>query len=441
MNRFAALQAQTEPAFSSRNPNLYVRFATRRFRNARVAWLNRRWFLSQGIDFACEAQRNAIESWLVETFGVAVPAEDDPDEQYLSVEQHLYADRYGAPSGSPHGGSGRVGTFGAFNAKGIGRTPLASTQSDWYHSHGCMFLEEAIREAVLSEVAAAVFPHSAIPTIAIIDAGASLRWRDGTIGARRAIAVRPAFLRVASLMRTIYFGTSGRPGSDQVMDAASVSELWKGVGTSDVHEALSRIGVQYGFGNALRLWPGPLFPSNFTLDGELLDFGSFRALPSWRCARGESRAHSFGGETTLAAATARSLSRNALRCGLLLAPSEMLAAFQDGWRRGFSTALSRYEIGPDSDFAKELNELRANQHRIVTDLAGGIDAGVQFGPLRPWTALYREELLADTENVIRALDEGPLADSASVSDFIEGRIANSYPEGAKAFRIGWHELA
>lgn len=425
MFSFVESQAQAELAFSEKSRHLYVPFAVRPFRHARVAWLNNRWFQTVGVDCSIPEQRSEIENWLVNRFGVSVPSEDDPEGQYRPEEQHLYADRYGAPRGSVGGGSGRVGTFGTFNAKGIGRTPLVSLQSDWYHSHGCMFLEEAIREAILSEICTRTFPHGTVPTIAVIDTGARLRWRDGTYGARRAIIVRPAFLRVAHLMRSIFFGTSGYLGSDQVTDAACVRDMWERIPAETLHTTFATVGAQYGFGNALRLWPGPFFVSNFTIDGELVDFGSFRALPNWMRARGESRAHSFGGEATLVAAAARSLARNAFCCGIALDAQALAQRFHQGFAEGFTVALLQNGIQPGSDLAREFQRVWSDQQRKIVDLTGGDLEGVCIGSLRPRTELYRETLLAETEAMIGGLDDRVGGDISPISCFIDDYIAQA----------------
>ena len=425
MTSFNQAQAQSEPSFSNISKHLYVQFSVRPFRHARVAWLNKRWFSANGVDCSIKDQRDSIEKWLVDNFGVSVPGEDDPDGQYASEERQLYADRYGAPAGTVSGGSGRVGTLGAFNAKGIGRTPLVALQTDWYHSHGCMFLEEAIREAVLSEVCAAIFPYGAVPTIAVIDTGARLRWRDGTYGARRAIIVRPTFLRIAHFMRTIFFGTSGCPESDQVADAASVRDMWRTISAEALQKAFSTAGAQYGFGNALRLWPGPFFVSNFTLNGALVDFGSFRALPNWFRAKGESRAHCFGGETTLVAAAARSLARNAFCADVSIQADDLTEQFHLGFETGFATALQQNGIEQGSSFAQELEFVRYRQQRQVVDLAGGNLEGVQIGNLRPRTNLYREVLLAETEAMIASLDEAIGSDISPIARFIDDYVAKS----------------
>lgn len=425
MVNFDKARAQSQPSFSNISKHLYVPFPVRPFRHARVAWLNKRWFSASGVDCADEKQRHTIEKWLIERFGVSVPSEDDPDGQYTAEESTLYADRYGAPSGSISGGSGRVGTLGAFNAKGIGRTPLVALQADWHHSHGCMFLEEAIREAVLSEVCALTFPYGTVPTIAVIDTGARLRWRDGTYGARRAIIVRPAFLRIAHLMRTIFFGTSGYPGSDQVADAAYVRDMWRRTPTASLQKAFSTVGAQYGFGNALRLWPGPFFVSNFTLDGALVDFGSFRALPNWFRAKGESPAHCFGGEATLVAAAARSLARNAFHAAISLEADDLIESFHRGFASGFSEALAERGIEPDSNLAKRLDMLRNKQQRQMVDLSGGISEGICLGSLRPWSNLYRESLQSQTETMIASLGERVDGDLSPITQFIDDYIGQA----------------
>jgi len=288
-----------------------------------------------------------------------------------------------------------------------------------------MFLEEAVREAILSEVCTATFPYGTVPTIAVIDAGAKLRWRDGTYGARRAIIVRPAFLRIAHLMRTIFFGTSGYPESDQVADAAYVRDMWRAIPTASLQKAFATVGAQFGFGNALRLWPGPFFVSNFTLDGALVDFGSFRALPNWFRAKGESRAHCFGGEATLVAAAARSLARNALFAGISLEADGLIQSFHQGFESGFIMALEQRGIERNSGLAQQLETVRNRQQRQVVDLTGGNVEGVCVGGLRPWPSLYRESLQRRTEEMIASLDERVGGDLSPIALFIDDYIAKA----------------
>ncbi|NIJ18658.1 hypothetical protein FHS95_000327 [Sphingomonas naasensis] len=437
MSILDTLLRQQEPAFADRSPNLYAPFEARRLQGARVAWLNRRWFAQAGVDVDAPGVRAGIEAWLLRHYAVCVPGADDPHDLYTADLQTLFADRYGAPGGSAHGGSGRVGTFGGFNAKGIGRTPLASVQSDWYHSHGYMWLEEAVRETILSEVASRIFPHGAVPVVALLDAGCRIHWRDGSTGARRAIIVRPAFLRIASFMRSIFFGRGGYAGSEQWIDSQRVRDLWRsdwgsgGVGAV-FRAAFTATGRQYGFGRVLRMWPGPPFASNLTLEGALVDFGSFRALPDWSCAQGETASHGFGAENTLITAAARALERIGRQNGIPICARELTAYFSAGVERGESEALLTHDIAVGSPLALELAALRTQQRRRVTSLQGARADAVVIGRLAPFPDLYRERLLRETEAMICVMGEGANSDYVSLDGFIDARVRLAWQHASPA---------
>ncbi|WP_295168423.1 protein adenylyltransferase SelO family protein [uncultured Brevundimonas sp.] len=281
------------PFLSERIADLYRPFEVRRFKQPSIAWLNDRHWRQAGVIDSPEAAL-ALERNLIDWFGAAAPSRHDPSEIFQDGSHTLYADRYGAPLGAIHGGSGRGGVLGDLSAKGVGATPLCSPDADWYHSHGCVWLEEAIREAIYSELAWLEFPHGANPVVAIIDTGEAIYWPDGTTGDRRAIIVRTASSRLAHLERSIYFGTSGESGSDQVVDADRVSQTVKCIEDHPEHVTLEggdlkvriegmfeRVATQIGFGHFHRLTHGDYYSSNVTLSGALVDFGSFRSLPDW----------------------------------------------------------------------------------------------------------------------------------------------------------------
>ncbi|MDQ0008262.1 hypothetical protein J2T07_000421 [Luteibacter jiangsuensis] len=294
------------------SPSMGMPFETRQLRSADVVWINERWFLSQGVDILEPSTRARIVQALKNDFAYAAPRpprDHEPDEFYTSSTRTMHADRYGAPGGTPnHGGSGRCGYVGAFNAKGIGPTSLVGKTADWYHSHGCMWLEEAIREAILGEIADAEFPHGAVPTVAILRINDVLQRPDGSFEPHRAIAVRPNFIRPAHFERSIYFGKGGTIESPQFQDAQRTREAIGnfcdkagpdgslGVTTTGIVDTLDRISRQIGHGWFHRLHHGGYFSSNVTVDGELVDFGSFRALPDWRRARTVRAAAPFGDE-------------------------------------------------------------------------------------------------------------------------------------------------
>lgn len=256
---------------------------------ADVFWLNERWFASVGICLAAHDVRRDIEAWLVKTFAVSSLERLCVDQSFGS--QSLEADRYGGSGGAIHGGSGRCGAKDGFFAKGIGPTPLVAPNADWSHSHGCLYLYDAVREAIASELMQAELPNGAMPVIAILDAGFSVAPDANSPPERCGILIRPSFLRLAHFERSVYFGTSGFRGSDQDVDSARVRDAIRfadeRLGTSgsfDLSSAFGRWANQSGAARAHRIWGGRPTSDNITVTGAHLDFGSFRSLPNWKAA-------------------------------------------------------------------------------------------------------------------------------------------------------------
>lgn len=256
-----------------------VRVPVRPSKGARLVWINHHWLASQGCGVDDDTARQALASELLARFAVVV--EEDSSKSGGS----LWADRYGGSRGSPHGGSGRCAGIGGLNAKGIGRTPLASTAPLLNHADGRLPLHEALLEAVSAEIAALELPFGAVRTVAIIMLD---DLADGD-----AIIVRSNPVRPAHFERSIFFGDAGHPSSAQATDARRVESAVKAAlsgrvsGFKTVPHMLASIARQNGAAMALRLWQGRLLTSNLSIDGALLDFGSFRAVPSWRAHFGE----------------------------------------------------------------------------------------------------------------------------------------------------------
>lgn len=326
----AAAVLDGTPYLQDSCPHLYVPFTAHHFRRASVIWLNERYWCERGLDLGDTAVAGDLAHQLLARFGASTIGDFDDDDTYLVTAVTLHADRYGGTFGHSHGGSGRAGTAGPFNAKGVGATPLCDPDANWYHSHGCMWLEEAVREAIFSEVCWRAFPWRSNPVVAIIDTGENVREADGTVGARRAIAVRPAALRVSHLERNILFGTAGTPDSDQYLDFLRTGEVighvrqvglsaLGGAGAAGAHGAdaggdttllatvMARICSQAGFGRAHRLFHGDYLSSNICITGALVDFGAFRGVEDWRRLTWEENALPFGGEGRRLFQTGRSL--------------------------------------------------------------------------------------------------------------------------------------
>lgn len=405
------------PDFSALSTNLHVPFEARRFRAAELVWLNRRWFTSAGLDLEDLRVAAAVEQLMLNDYGVGIVDPKLPANTFTGPICTYYADRYGATGGSTQGGSGRVGILGPFNVKGIGRTPLVSRVADWQHSHGSLWLEEALREAIFSELVDAEFPYGAVPVVAIIATGIEQVLEDGKEIGERALVVRPNFLRLATLQRTIFFGDAGHVGADQYRDAERTREVWQRLWHPEfgslreraacpkLEITFRRLGEQYGFGHAVRLWPGPLFSSNVSLDGRLVDFGSMRALPSWRRAQSKFASHSFGGERTIVAKLAKSIAATGARYGQQLDSEKLVTAFELGRESGFNAALTRHGVTLGSKDWQVLHDLFDAQQRRRSSLWDDTSSEWPFGPdhdyaslLLPRASLFREALRARISN-------------------------------------------
>lgn len=278
------------------SPNMLVDFGTGILPNARVVWLNKRWFFSAGVDLDNPSVEQDVGQWLLSNYAVSSVEELCSSGSFGTTT--LGADRYGASAGASHGGSGRCGHLGLFNAKGIGPTPLVAPNVDWAHSHGCLYFFEAIREAIASEIALAEMPHGATSVIAIIDAGFSLRADKNSKPERCAILVRSNFVRLAHFERSVFFGSSGFKNSDQYQDSLRVKDAISAITretTFQLPDALVQLAEQVAASRAYRLWAGRPTTDNVTIDGAFLDFGNFRSLPNWKRAD-DSRGQVFGTE-------------------------------------------------------------------------------------------------------------------------------------------------
>lgn len=296
------------PNLTLLGPQIGAPFQARRMAKPRLLWLNKRWFFEHGIDAGRPDVEAMLGDWLLNNYAAIVPGTWDPPSAYSDGAIALQADRYGAPGGSTSGGSGRCGFAGAFNAKGIGQTPLVSLDVDWYHSHGCMWMEEALREAIMGEIADLELPHGAVPVVAIIDPCMRIHEPGGKIGARRAIVVRPNWIRLAHLERSIRFGVGGTSQSEQYLDAVRTADVARaleadhhgvlrlGLECRSFQESFTRLAEQVGSGWSLRLFHGGFFTSNLSLDGQLVDFGNFQSVPDWRHHVCGANAAAFGAE-------------------------------------------------------------------------------------------------------------------------------------------------
>lgn len=319
-------------------PSTLVPFVAHRLRHARAVWINERWFLEKGLDVSEPETYQRVSAWLVDEFGFSVRGDTDPASMFHDNEKIFYADRYGSTEGtSPHGGSGRVGISGYFQVKGIGVTPLVGVGAHRDHSHGCMFLEEGIREAIYSEIAAAEFPHGAVPIVAILDVGYSL---EDKAAQRRALAVRPAVMRAAHAERAPLFLRSVKhfkvSQADDVKRVREVARTWSRgfngeslASIAPLKEFLSRVAAQIAFSNIQRFFCGGYFSSNLSVSGEILDFGNVHVLPNWSKAEVIGGTVSFGSEIELFKRIVRSILFSFQKYALIYDSRSFLSACEE----------------------------------------------------------------------------------------------------------------
>lgn len=197
-----------------------------------------------------------------------------------------WADRYGGSGIGPHGGSGRSVLLNGYSVKGVGQTPLIGVDVPLAHSSGGAYLEEAIREAVLSQFLRKLLPHGASPILAIIDTGIDQSWtlHGGRIEKeRRVLIVRPISLRPAHFERAYRY----RPAnfSEKRADIHRVTGNFQAccalLGKAGLRNALETCYVRWANQIAFALIHNIALgssPSNFTLDGKILDFGAVSPL-------------------------------------------------------------------------------------------------------------------------------------------------------------------
>lgn len=255
---------------------------------AEVLWINRRWFLSRGIDTSQPERVKEIEDWLLDRFAYGVREDFHSPDQFTDRTRNALVDRYGGRGIGNSGGGGRCAYMDGFYVKGVGPTPLRDSSGPFFHIHGALTLEEAIRETVLAEIACAEFPLGAIPSIAILGMRPRLFQGDADPrGEPRALMIRPAFKRVGHLEPATQFIAKLRPdeaSADASRVAFALREWIEGGASTPLIDLAEHLGIQLAFGRVHRMSHGSFVSSNVSQAGELADFGSFRALPNWEAA-------------------------------------------------------------------------------------------------------------------------------------------------------------
>lgn len=199
-----------------------------------------------------------------------------------------YADRYGGDGIGTNGGSGRAVLLNGFHIKGVGRTDLIGATSGPSHASGHAYLEEAVREAIFSEIFALEYPSGAVPIVAIIDTGRSVVW-DTNNGPKReteVLIVRPVCLRPAHVERALLHFTGERwiGARDAQRVRSRLDTLFSHADASParvIRDWAVAWAAQVAYGFVHRIPHAAHSSSNITLGAGLIDFGACTSVPSW----------------------------------------------------------------------------------------------------------------------------------------------------------------
>lgn len=263
----------------------HVPVLLRRVSDARVIWLNNRVMRRDPMFRSCGGTARDYGRHILMSCGYAINGESKR-ECAVGI-----ADRYGGAGIGNNGGSGRAVIVNGYSVKGIGRTPLLSLSGDDWHTWGGAFLDECVRETILSEIVDAEFPGGAIPTIAIIDTGRRAEWRAGkrVIAGRCCLLVRPCMLRAAHFERAPLFveydADQRKAGYRDVMRVRHTFDVVaKLLGWRRLCAMFRRFWMvwaeQLAYAFVHMLPHGGDTTSNIAFDGRLLDFGGMVAVPS-----------------------------------------------------------------------------------------------------------------------------------------------------------------
>ena len=261
----------------------YLKVSTKRLANAKVLWINNHFLAERGYLKQSEVHSTKLNESILDAWAWVVPAKDDAPQTFRNEEKNFYATRYGGGGLGVNQGDGRAAAAGAFQIKGIGRTPLVKEDGD-NHANGKVSLEEAMREAFWGEINNAELPFGANRVVAIIDRGTSTTQANGVV-ARDVLVVREDSVRPAHFM-SLPVSIDENSGDVQYKDlsANTLKAAQKALpGQHDLEaglrEYVRRIATQYATAFAKQLYHGATSQSNIEISGRFLDYGTETAQP------------------------------------------------------------------------------------------------------------------------------------------------------------------
>ncbi len=224
-----------------------------------------------------------------------IPSDGEAPSLYRAAETLTgFAEMYGGAGVGANAGGVRCANLEGCQVKGVGSTILAGRTTDKWHKHGACSLQDAIKEAIFSELFHVALPHGAARPIAVYDLGVTFATEIGVDKlpgkAPRALFVREPIVRLAHFMRSSFVDVSGEIAARELPRMRLLVPMLvdhicarKGKPCFDTAE----MGLQELYWRILeqtiamrlkRMVHGSMIPSNFGIDGRLVDFTTATAV-------------------------------------------------------------------------------------------------------------------------------------------------------------------
>ena len=246
--------------------------------------------------------RNPQLEWICKDNAHLLPAElacmpmaDEPG--YIYNNNRLvsgYAEIYGGAGVGANAGGVRCANLDQCQIKGIGPTTLAGRSTDKWHRHGACSIQDAVKETIFSELFHHATPYGSARAVAVISIGASFATEIGADklpgSAPRALFVREKIVRLAHFMRSSFIDSNSPLRVQELTRMRICVPLLVDYLCEDSNEKNfenASKGIEKIFWRIFqqtiamrigRLVHGSMIPSNFGLDGRLLDFTTSTAI-------------------------------------------------------------------------------------------------------------------------------------------------------------------
>jgi len=267
----------------------FVTFDAFKLSGTELVWFNRSLLDEYGIS----GSDKVIETTFLKNYSYISKGYTDKKRIQIHDKKSFFADQYGSRHEVCNGGSARCGLNGLFQIKGIGRNPLIAQNISESHSHGKLFIDEAISEAIWGEICHRHLPYGAVRTLAIIKTNVmqEFGYLADTPKKHCALAIREISVRPAHFERCTFFWPADEYSFLRDNDAKRVRQAIPYLelvsrklsdGIEGYLEALiQRLAEQIAVSRIKGIPHGSLTSSNISIDGRFLDFGTITAVPDF----------------------------------------------------------------------------------------------------------------------------------------------------------------